>query len=113
MEEKNVLPDNLSEQLANILSLEQSILDTFYAGENPMMDRKQTRLFGFPFGNSFHNSCTARFEFVDLFLENYSTVNSHIDYKCQNKSSYTYKKSYPYLIIHKSDKCLYITNFIM
>lgn len=107
---KKRLTENLALKLSNILSLGQSILDTFYKNDQPMMEKERIKIFGLPFGKSFYGSCTARFGFVDLFLEKNSTVNRHIDYKNDMRQSYTYSTSYSYLIYREEDKLLYWSN---
>ena len=64
-------------EIADILSLSQHILDGFYGHEEytPMHNELRSKLFGYSFGKSFHASCIGRFEFLDIFVEHWSSLH--------------------------------------
>ena len=111
--QKHVLPDNLRSEAANIMSLGQDILDKMYTKDNIMNDELRNDLFGYRFGKSYHESCTARFEFFTVIVEWKSILNRHVDYLNDTDDFYNYGCSYSYLIVNKAFHQLYRVNFIM
>ena len=95
------------------MSLGQDILDKMYTENNIMNDGLRNDLFGYRFGKSYHESCTARFEFFTVIVEWKSLLNRHVDYLNDTDDFYNYGCSYFYLIVNKAFHQLYRVNFIM
>jgi hypothetical protein len=94
-----LISPTLREQIGDVLSLSQSLLNRFYAEATPapFEDDRRTQLFGLPFAAKFSKQCTSKFEFVDLFLESMAGLNRHMDYSNDSDPSYGYVASYSYL----------------
>ena len=103
-------PEYLKE-LSNILSLSQNQLDKLY--KCPMDNEDRNNIFGKNFGESFHSTCDARFEFLDIFVEHGCHLDCHLNYKNDGREGYSFGASYSYLIERKQDGLLYHVIFIM
>ena len=80
---------------------------------NPMNDKLRTKIFGMNFVKSFYKTCTARFEFFEVFIESDACLNRHIDYSNDGSEHYKFGCSYSFLIMSNLDGKLYRVNFIM
>ena len=107
------LPLTLREEFAKIISLSQSKMESLYVDQNIMTNKKQTAIFGLPFGKAFHDSCTSKFEYAEIFVETESLVIRHLDYQNDFRKNYDYGTSYSFITRRRIDGKVYRVNFLM
>ena len=108
---KDILPLRLKVELGKIMSISQFYLDRLYEPRYMMNSKLRNELFGIPFGRSFWQFSSSRFEFVTIYVEYSSIVGRHLDYMNAKNESYNVGSSYSYLIFY--DLAVYKVTFIM
>ena len=101
----------LKRQLAKILDHAQESLEEMFVEEKIMDDHLRTALFGHSLGKRFHESCMAKFEHIELYVECLSMLNRHLDYVNDDREGYNIGCSCSHTILHNAK--LFRVNFIM